>query len=472
MRAGVMKAVRLHQQSEACAPQGSEPSASLPRMACVARSHRTRAGIARGGRTLAGVSLLCCLVMLCSSGAASGAAGQQRRTRRSAPAPAAQQPAASAPTDKAASQKGFDEIAAEANAAREADKVQEAIALYRRGVALRPQWAEGWWYLATLYYDQNNYAEAARAFRETAKLQPKAGAPWAMLGLCEFQLARYDDALAHLQQGRQLGLGDNVELTRVMRYHEGVISILKGEFERGQQTLGTLSYEGLKGEDLIIALGLAVLRIGMRPAQVDINYRDRDLIRRAGLAEHFAAQRNVSDAQREYDMLARDYAKVPNVQYAYGRFLLTTRDEEGALAAFQRELENWPKHVLARCQIANIKLQRKDIEGGLPLAEEAAKQAPRLPLAHYLLGRLLLEAGQNQRAVQELEATAQMVPNEAKVYFALARAYMRMRRKEDADRARETFTRLSKQASQSEGQASGASTLPEDAPAAESTPQP
>jgi tetratricopeptide (TPR) repeat protein len=410
------------------------------------------------------VCLLCCLLVVCPA----IVSGRQRRGRRPAPAPA-QQPAA-APAGQGAEQKSFEQLSSEADAAREADRVEEAVALYRRGLALRPQWAEGWWYLATLYYDQNNYAEGARAFRETARLQPKAGAAWAMLALCEFQLGQYDDSLAHIQQGRQLGLGDNVELTRVMRYHEGVLSILKGEFERAQQTLGTLSYEGLKGEDLIIALGLAALRIGMRPAQIDLNYRDRDLVRRAGLAEHFAAQRNVSDALREYQMLARDYATTPNVQYAYGRFLLTTRDEEGALAAFRRELENWPKHVLARCQMANIMLQRKDIEGGLPLAEEAAKQAPRLPLAHYLLGRLLLEAGQNQRAVQELEATAQMVPNEAKVYFALARAYTRVKRKEDADRARETFTRLSKQ-SQAEGQAA-ASALPDDnTPAAESAPQ-
>jgi tetratricopeptide (TPR) repeat protein len=430
----------------------------------VVRLKRSSGGRVSGGRVgprrraWPGLCLLCCLLAAYPS----GAAGQRRRGRQ--PAPPAQPPAAP--------QRSFDEVASAASAAREADRVEEAIGLYRQGVALRPQWAEGWWYLATLYYDRNNFAECARGFREAARLQPKAGAPWAMLGLCEFQLGRYDDALGHIRQGHQLGLGDNVELTRVMRYHEGVISILKGDFERGQQTLGTLSYEGLKGEDLIIALGLAVLRIGMRPGQVDLNYRDRDLIRRAGLAEHFAAQRNVSDAQREYDLLARDYAKVPNVQYAYGRFLLTNRDEEGALAAFQRELENWPKHVLARCQIAYIKLNRKEIEAGLPLAEEAARQAPRLPLAHYLLGRLLLEAGQNGRAAQELEAAAEMVPNEAKIYFALARAYTRLRRKADADRARETFTRLSKQANEGEGQGNSVGALPDDNPPAEKPHQP
>jgi tetratricopeptide (TPR) repeat protein len=415
-------------------------------------THETHAP--RGRRLLSGLCLLCLLT--CSSQAAPG---QRRRAARPAPAkpPAESAPAPATPKDPP---QAFDRLAAEANAAREGDRLEEALDKYRRALALRPQWAEGWWYLATIHYDRDDYAEAARGFREAARLQPKAGAAWAMLGICEFQLARYDDALLHIQRGRQVGVNDNVELTRVMRYHEGLLSILKGEFERGQQTLGTLSYEGLKSEDLIIALGLATLRVGMTPKQIDINYRDRDLIRRAGLAEHFAAQKNMSDAQREYDLLVRDYAKVPNVQYAYGRYLLANRDEDGALAAFLKELENWPKHVLARCQIANIKLQRKEIQEGLKYAAEAAAQAPRLPLAHYLHGRLLLEAGQNERAVEALELAAKMVPNEAKTYFALARAYTRVKRKADADRARETFTRLSKAASQGDGQGVGA--VPDD----------
>lgn len=407
-------------------------------------------------RVLPGLCLLCALTAYSPQ----DALGQRRRVSRPRPSATPAAPAQNTSPEE------FERLAAAATAAREGDRADEAIAAYRKALAVRPQWAEGWWYLATLLYDRDDYKQAADAFRQTVRLQPKAGAGWAMLGLCEFQLARYDEALNHIQQGRQLGVSDNVELTRVMRYHEGLLAILKGDFERGQQTLGTLSYEGLKSEDLIIALGLATLRVGLTPKQIDLGYRDRDLIRRAGLAEHFAAQKNMSDAQREYDLLARDHAKVANVQYAYGRFLLANRDEDAALAAFLRELENWPKHVLARCQIAHIKLQRKDIQGGLPYAEEAVKQAPRLPLAHYLLGRLLLEAGQNDRAIEALEAAAKMVPDEAKTYFALARAYTRAKRKADADRARETFTRLSREATRNDGSA-----LPDDTPAPEKPPE-
>ncbi len=384
----------------------------------------------------------------------------QRRVQRPDSAPSEQ--VASTARESAGSQ-NFDTIAAAASAARETDKIDEAIALYRQAVGLRPAWAEGWWFLGTLYYDHDKYAEAAQAFKQTAQIQQKAGSPWAMLGLCEFQLARYDDARMHLDQARKLGLGDNTELTHVMRYHE----ILKGDFEKAQETLGSLSYEGLKSEELIISLGLAVLRIGMTPKEITIDYPDRALIRRTGLAEHFAAEKNMSDAQREYDMVVRDYGKVANVQYAYGRFLLLSRDDDGAQTAFQRELQNWPKHALARCQLANIRLRNKDIQSGLPLAEEAVKIAPRLPLAHYVLGRLLLDAGQNDRAIVELETASQMVPNEPKIYFALARAYTKAKRKQDADKARATFTRLSQV--EGAGQGSG---LPDDNPATDKPPQP
>jgi tetratricopeptide (TPR) repeat protein len=388
----------------------------------------------------------------------------QRRPQRSTSPPVQQVAAvAKAPADS----QSFDTIAAAASAARDADKIDEAISLYQKAVSLRPSWAEGWWFLGTLYYDHDKYAEAAPAFKQTAVLQQKAGSPWAMLGLCEFQLARYDEARAHLDQARKLGVGDNQELVRVMRYHDGLLSILKGDFEKAQETLGSLSYEGLKSEELIISLGLAILRIGMTPKEITINYPDRALIRRAGLAEHFAAEKNMSDAQREYDMLARDYGKVANVQYAYGRFLLVNRDDDGAQAAFQRELQNWPRHALARCHLANIKLRNRDIEGGLPLAEEAVKIAPRLPLGHYVFGRLLLEAGQADRAIGQLEIAAQMVPNEPKIYFALARAYTKAKRKPDADKARATFTRLSQV--EGAGQESG---LPDDNTATDKPAQP
>jgi predicted Zn-dependent protease len=153
----------------------------------------------------------------------------------------------------------------------------------------------------------------------------------------------------------------------------------------------------------------------------------------------------MSDAQREYDLLARDYAKVPNVQYAYGRFLLVSQDEERAVAALRREIENTPGHLPARLLLADTKLRLRDYAGGLPYAEEAVRLSPRLPLARYLLGSLLNGAGQTARAVEELETAARLMPGEPRIHYALSQAYERAGRRDDARRALEDFARLRKQ---------------------------
>jgi predicted Zn-dependent protease len=380
-------------------------------------------------------------LFFCLLVATSNAAFAQRKT---APKPAAQKPAPAASP-------ALEQLSAQADAAREAGNLDEAITLYQKGVAQRRGWDEGWWYLATLLYEKDRYAEAAPAFKQVATLRPKAGAPLAMLGLCEYRLGRYDEAFIHLQQGKQIGLDNNPDLARVVRYHEATLQLLRGDFETAQRLFTGLNREGLNSQDLIIGMGLAVLRMATLPKQIDINQRDRELIRRAGLAQSLFAQLNAADARIEFDRLVADYPKAPNLQYAYGRFLIDVRDNEAALAAFEREVANSPTHALARLQIAYLKLQDKNPAAGIPLAEEAVKLNSRLPLGHYLLGRLVLETGDTLRAIQELEMAQRMAPNEARVYYSLARAYAKANRRADADRARETFARLNKAAEDAAG---------------------
>ena len=51
----------------------------------------------------------------------------------------------------------FEELAAQANAAREADNIPQAIQLYQEALQLKPAWPDGWWYLGTIFYDGDQY---------------------------------------------------------------------------------------------------------------------------------------------------------------------------------------------------------------------------------------------------------------------------------------------------------------------------
>ena len=52
----------------------------------------------------------------------------------------------------------FEAVASQAETARVQDRVSDAIRLYREGTELRPSWADGWWYLGSLLYDQDRFA--------------------------------------------------------------------------------------------------------------------------------------------------------------------------------------------------------------------------------------------------------------------------------------------------------------------------
>lgn len=125
----------------------------------------------------------------------------------------------------------FDDVARQAAAAREGDRLPEAIGLYREGVQLHPAWDEGWWYLATLLYETDQYDDARPAFERFLALKPEAGPGWVLRGLCEFRMADHAAALEHIDKGLRLGVGGRPEFLRVARYHQALLLLRAGQFE-------------------------------------------------------------------------------------------------------------------------------------------------------------------------------------------------------------------------------------------------
>ncbi len=358
-----------------------------------------------------------------------------------APAAPAQKPAAPRPAAKPASQaESFDALAARAAAARDADRVAEAVELYGRAVRMRPSWAEGWWYLGTLHYDKDRYAEARDAFTKLTALEPKNGPGFAMLGLCEFGLTDYRHALFHIEKGRNLGLGSSEDLIRVARYHSAILQTRFGASEQALRLLHALARAG-GGEapSMLDALGLAALRMPMLPAEIPEG--KREMIRLAGRAHVLLADRNRVEARKYFDALLAAYPNAPGVHYATGVYLLA-EDGEKALHEFEKELKLSPKDVSARLQIAFEYLRRAEYEKGIPYAEEAVKLAPDLFVAYNALGRLLLGAEKLDRAVSILETGVKLAPDSPETHFALAQAYARAGRAQAAARERAEFKRL------------------------------
>lgn len=336
----------------------------------------------------------------------------------------------------------FDKLSKQADEAREAGKLDEAVTLYNNALRLKPTWVEGWWYMGSIFYERDRYVEGREALRNLLSVQSKNGPAWALIGLCEFQLKNYETALADLQNARILGLGGNKALISVARYHAAIIMTRLEEYELGYEVLRDFAREGNQSMSVIEALGINALRMPYLPSEVSPD--KRELILLAGRAFYYMGARQVQDTERAFQELVSRYPQTPNVNYAHGVFLLIDTPD-AAIEAFKRELKISPTHIPALLQIAFEYLKRNEFETAKPYAEQAVQIAPNLFATHNALGRVLLELGKVDEAIKQLEIGVNLAPDSPEMRFALAKAYARAGRKEDAAKERALFMQLDKQ---------------------------
>ena len=209
------------------------------------------------------------------------------------------QAAAPKPPAPAAPAIPFEEIARRATEAREKDQIEEAIRWYRQGAQLRPHWDEGLWYLGTLLYDQDQYAEARDAFRRFLAVKPDVGPAWGLRGLCEFRLKEYDAALQSLTKGRTLGYGTNTAVQRAAWFHEAILRIRASEFELAVRPLTWLARSEPESKHLVEAAGLMLLRLPKLPDEIPDE--KRELVTLAGGFTKFAASNRATLIRQEGD---------------------------------------------------------------------------------------------------------------------------------------------------------------------------
>ncbi len=335
----------------------------------------------------------------------------------------------------------FKRVSEAATKARSQNRIQDAIALYRQAVKLRPSWAEGWWFLGELLYEQNQYPEARDSLRRLIDLDRTTGPGFALLGLCEFETKEYDSALHHIYQARRLGLGDDPQVRRVVLFHEMLLLTRLQQYEAAMQVLVSVLKDGGAGQTVIEAAGLAGLRRPILPEELPPG--DKDLIERAGRAVCAMAGRDSTAAQTYFAELLAAYPKTPNVHYLYGSFLSAT-DKDGGLREYLKELELNPKHTEALATVALEYEARGDLDTAITYARRAVEADAQFFGAHVVLGKLLANAGEVEQGIKELEIARQQASDSPQVHFSLATAYAMAGRKAEAAHEREEFARLKK----------------------------
>ena len=342
-----------------------------------------------------------------------------------------------APPVRQHSDAAMEKLSQEGESDRQKNKIDDAIAVYKKGVALKPSWDEGWWYLGTLYYDLDQYTEGRDAFKHLTAIKPDVAVGWAMLGLCEFQTRDYSNSLKHVRRGVELGIGAEQNISDVVNYHYALLLSRNGEFEEAMKVLALFAQRNLNQPDYVEAMGIAALRKPLLPAELPP--AEREMVLDVGRAMYDATSLKTVLAASELKAIVEKYPTQPNIHYIYGSFLLFS-DVDAGLAELKKELEISPGHVPALVTLASEYLRVQDYKTALPYAESAVDANPVSFPAHAVLGRILSEGNIDQaRGVKELERARTLAPGSPQVHMALASAYAKAGRKDDAAKERQEF---------------------------------
>ena len=332
----------------------------------------------------------------------------------------------------------FEEIEKQAAEARDSHRLEEASALYREGLKLKPSWNEGSWYLGTSLYGLKRYDEASDAFRHVAISQPGNGPAWALAGMCEFELKNYTRSLEYLLRAESTGLGRNEELSSLVQLRIALLENRDGAFDQAYARLIPIVATGTYPE-VIEALGLTILRTPLLPSEIP--EQDRDLYQRAGEALQDTLTHNKDSAARIFEELVTSYPNRPNVHNARGAFLADS-DPGEAIKEFERELEISPSDSNALFRLATLYLKQGNSEKAATYARRILKSNPTAVAAHRLLGEVLVQSGEVAGAIAELQIAVKQEPDFAQTHFLLADAYKKAGNRELAKKEMSEFQRL------------------------------
>jgi len=334
----------------------------------------------------------------------------------------------------------FEQLAKQADTARAASLLDEALALYSRGVLLRPGWSEGWWSMGSVLYEQDRFPEAQEAFKRFVATAPKPGPGYAFLALCEYETHDYVGSLNHFRSWAKAGSPGNEALIDVAGFHWALLLTREGQFTESLYLLSAKARKLGNTPALAEAMGLASLRMANLPE--DYPSQKRELVWLAGEATLYAARQDYQKSGEYVQRLTTRYDKEANVHFFMGTLLGFQERYPEAAQEYSKELQISPQHVPAMVELALVQLESYKPEEALTVAERAVALEPGNARAHLAYGKALLASDRLSEAAHELELAKELAPESSAVRSALANAYQRLGRMEEAKREAQVFLSL------------------------------
>jgi len=269
------------------------------------------------------------------------------------------------------------------------------------------------------------------ASRKTVAEGPSGdGVKLAMQGRCADALPVLDESMRDA--------GGSVAAKRTVAFAGVRCSMLLNRESDAMSFLAWLQEAYPKDPDVLFLSVHAFSDLSQRNAQGLMNTApDSPLVVQLN-AENFEKQGAFQKAIAEYRILLERTPDKPGIHYRIGGLLMslpeTSTSGDEARKEFEAELKLDPRSAGAEYYLGELARRADKLPDAIDHFKKATDLNPAFAEAFYGWGKSLLDSGKAGDAAAPLENAERLAPENPTVHFALATAYQRAGRKDDATR--------------------------------------
>jgi len=329
-------------------------------------------------------------------------------------------------------------------------KTTEAEAAWSALAKAYPTNAEPFAHLGLLEARLEHYTEAVAAYRKAMALDPAMPRLRFNLGLAYFKAGAYKEALQQFQPLIKTEQPDSDEAQRLAiligMSHYGL-----AEFAAADPYLKQASDRDAQNLPLLLTLAHSCLLSNQYQCVLDAFHRIMSLNAESAeahmlMGEALDEMKDTNGAIRELRAAVLVNPKEPNVHFALGYLLWTQGHTAEAAQEFQAELQNIPGHNQATLYLADSYIQMNRFEDARPLLEAVVKTSPTNSMGHLDMGIVYADAGRKEDALGEFKTAIKLKPDDVNAHWRLGRLYRSMGKTAEAKAEFEKSKSLNKTA--------------------------
>ncbi len=301
----------------------------------------------------------------------------------------------------------------------------EAASSLEKLARMAPNVAEVQGNLGLVYYAQNRVFDAAQAFERALKLNPKMDQARMMLGLCNSELGRNEEAIQLLAPAfarasddatvRMIGLG-------LQRAYAA-----QADYDKASQVTSQLLKRFPKDPEILFQTSRLYAVRSYRLMKELIELPADSPWAHYANGEVYESMGQYDTAIAECRTVVKMAPQLPGIHFRIGKIMLqksqAPQSLEEAQHEFEMELAVSPQNSEAEYELGEIYRHRSRFEQSVEHFSQAVRYHPEFEEAQIGLARSLINLGENQEALEHLLGAAQLDPENDIPHYLLASVY-------------------------------------------------